>query len=91
MEFLTDGKWTRREAPCPNSGRGFDSQQLDTGAHDSSSEPPRIFIDGKPGPALSASSDARQLTPQRADLTPFLSPGKHTIELRGGGSTHASV
>jgi hypothetical protein len=66
-------------------------RQLDTGAHDSSSEPPRIFIDGKPGPALSASSDARQLTPQRADLTPFLSPGKHTIELRGGGSTHASV
>ena len=51
----------------------------------------RIFIDGKPGPELSLSSDVRQLTPQRADLTPFVSPGKHSIELRGGGPAHASA
>jgi hypothetical protein len=50
-----------------------------------------VLVDGKPGPQLSASSDVGQLTPQRADLTPFLSPGKHTIELRGGPSTHASA
>ena len=56
-----------------------------------SSSPVRIIVDGKPGPILSGSPDARQLTPQRADLTPFLSLGKHTVELRGGGSTHASV
>lgn len=66
-------------------------RQLDAAAPDSSRSPMRIFVDGKPGPPLSASSDARQLTPQRADLTPFLSPGKHTIELRGGGSAHASA
>jgi hypothetical protein len=51
----------------------------------------RIFVDGKPGPQLSSSTDARQLTPQRADLTSFLSPGKHSIEIRGGPSTHASA
>ena len=58
---------------------------------DTSRTPMWIFIDGKPGPQLSSSSDARQLTPQRADLTSFLSPGKHTVEIRGGPSTHASV
>jgi len=57
---------------------------------DSSRAPTRILVDGKPGPQLSTSSDVRQLTPQRVDLTPFLSPGKHTIELRGGPSIHAS-
>jgi len=57
----------------------------------SSRTPMRIFVDGKPGPQLSWSTDARQLTPQRADLTSFLSTGKHTIEIRGGPSTHASV
>ena len=51
----------------------------------------RILVDGKPGPQMSASSDARQLTPQRTDLTPYLSPGRHTIEIRGGPSTHASA
>ena len=50
-----------------------------------------IFVDGKSGPQFSASADIRQLTPQRADLTQFLSPGKHTIEVRGGSSTHASA
>src|SRR5207249_164252 len=29
--------------------------------------------------------------PQRADLTQFLPPGRHTIEVRGGPSTHASA
>jgi hypothetical protein len=51
----------------------------------------RIFVDGKPGPQLSSSTDARQLTPQRADLTSFLSPGKQSIGIRGGPSTHASA
>jgi len=64
---------------------------LDGGSPDASDAPMRIFIDGKPGPALSLSSDVRQLTPQRADLTPFVSPGKHSIELRGGGPAHASA
>jgi hypothetical protein len=41
--------------------------------------------------SLSLSSDVRQLTPQLADLTPFVSPGKHSIELRGGGPVHASA
>jgi len=66
-------------------------RQLEAGSPDASRVPLRIFVDGKPGPALSSSSDARQLTPQRADLTPFLSPGKHTIELRSGTSAHASA
>ena len=66
-------------------------RQLEAGSPDASRAPLRIFVDGKPGPALSSSSDARQLTPQRADLTPFLSPGKHTIELRSGTSAHASA
>ena len=66
-------------------------RQLDGGSPDASDAPMRIFIDGKPGPALSLSSDVRQLTPQRADLTPFVSPGKHSIELRGGGPAHASA
>lgn len=65
-------------------------RQLEGESADASRAPVRIFVDGKPGPVLSASSDARQLTPQRVDLTPFLAPGKHTIELRGG-SAHASV
>src|SRR5262249_26244180 len=51
----------------------------------------RISVNGTRDPQLSVSSDARQLTPQRADLTPFLPPGKHTVELRGGGSASASV
>lgn len=58
---------------------------------DSSRSPMLIFVDGKSGPQFSASADIRQLTPQRADLTQFLSPGKHTIEIRGGPSTHASA
>jgi hypothetical protein len=58
---------------------------------DSSGTPTRVYVDGKPGPHLSSSSDARQLTPERTDLTLFLSPGKHTVEIRGGPSTHASV
>lgn len=58
---------------------------------DSSRTPMRILVDGKPGPELSSSSDARQLTPQRADLTSFLSPGRHSVEIRGGPSTHASA
>ena len=66
-------------------------RQLEGGSPDASRAPLRIFVDGKPGPAFSTSSDARQLTPQRADLTPFLSPGKHLIELHGGGSAHASA
>jgi len=60
-------------------------------AVDSAHAPMRIFVDGKPGPQFSASADIRQLTPQRADLTQFLAPGKHTIEIRGGPSTHASA
>jgi len=66
-------------------------RQLEASSPDASRAPLRIFVDGKPGPALSSSSDARQLTPQRADLTPFLSPGKHTFELRSGTSAHASA
>ena len=58
---------------------------------DSSRTPMRIFVDGKPGPQFSTSADIRQLTPQRADITQLLSPGKHNIEIRGGPATHASV
>ncbi|MBA0085686.1 MAG: hypothetical protein HRJ53_11880, partial [Acidobacteria bacterium Pan2503] len=64
---------------------------LDGVSPDTSHPEMRIYVDGKPGPLLPASSDARQLTPQSADLTPFLAPGKHTVELRGGGSAHASA
>jgi len=60
-------------------------------AVDPSGTPMQIFVDGKPGPQLSSSSDVRQLTPQRADLTSFLLPGKHTVEIRGGPSTNASA
>lgn len=66
-------------------------RHLDGGPPEASRQTMRIFVDGKPGPTFLASSDARQLTPQRADLTPFLSPGKHTVELRGGGPAHASA
>src|SRR5260370_628647 len=59
-----------------------------TSTVDSSRSPMLIFVDGKSGPQFSASADIRQLTPQRADLTQFLSPGKHTIEIRGGPATH---
>src|SRR5207302_10560434 len=47
--------------------------------------------DGKPAPQLSASAAIRQLTPQRADVPQSLSPGNHTIEVRGVLSTHASA
>jgi A-macroglobulin receptor binding domain len=53
-------------------------------AVDSVHAPMRIFVDGKPGPEFSISADSRQLTPQRADLTQFLPPGKHTIQIRSG-------
>jgi hypothetical protein len=66
-------------------------RQLEGGSPDASRASLRIFVDGKPGPALFTSPDARQLTPQRADLTLFLSPGKHLVELHGGGSAHASA
>jgi uncharacterized protein YfaS (alpha-2-macroglobulin family) len=66
-------------------------RQLGTAAVDSAQAPMRIFVDGKSGPQFSASADSRQLTPQRADLTQFLSPGKHSIQIRGGPSTHASA
>jgi hypothetical protein len=66
-------------------------RQLGTAAVDSAHAPMRIFVDGKPGPQFSASADRRQLTPQRAELTQFLSPGKHSIQIRGGPSTHASA
>jgi hypothetical protein len=62
-----------------------------TSTVDSSRLPMLIFVDGKSGPQFSASADIRQLTPQRADLTQLLSPGKHTIEIRGGPSMHASA
>ena len=66
-------------------------RQLGTAPMASAHAPMRIFVDGKPGPQFSASADSRQLTPQRADLTQFLSPGKHSIQISGGPSTHASA
>jgi hypothetical protein len=51
----------------------------------------RILVDGKPGPQLSVSADLRQLAPVRADLTPFLSPGHHSIEIKDGPATSASA
>lgn len=66
-------------------------RQLDGESPAASGPLVRVFVDGRPGPTLSVSPDVRELTPQRADLTSFLVPGKHTIELRGGGSAHASV
>jgi hypothetical protein len=62
-----------------------------TSTVDSSRTPMRIFVDGKPGPQFSASADIRQLTPLRADLTQFVSRGRHNIEIRGRPSTHAST
>ena len=56
-----------------------------------SGEPTIIFVDGKPGPELSVSTDLRQLTPQRADLTSYLSPGRHTITVRNRSAAPASV
>jgi tetratricopeptide (TPR) repeat protein len=58
---------------------------------DRSQTPLRILVDGKPGPQISASTDLRQLTPQRADLSAYLSPGPHKIEIHGGSDIHASA
>ena len=66
-------------------------RRLETTGPESARARISIYVDGKPGPELSAPSNARQLTPQRADLTPFLPPGKHTVELRGGSSASSSV
>ena len=50
-----------------------------------------LRIDGRPGPLLSVSSDLRQLTPRRADLTAFLSPGHHTLTIENGPASPASA
>jgi len=54
-------------------------------------EAARLLIDGKPGPELSASADLRQLTPQRADLSAFLSPGKHTLTIEMSSNLPATA
>ena len=50
-----------------------------------------VLIDGKPGPELPASDDARQLTPRRVDLTSYLGPGPHRVEIRGDSFRRASA
>ena len=62
-----------------------------TAAASMSAGPARILVDGKPGPELSVSTDLRQLTPQRADLTAFLVPGRHTVNIQSGSTSPASV
>lgn len=59
--------------------------------HDPANSRLLIQIDGKPGPELPISHDARQLTPRRVNLTPYLGPGPHRVEIRGESSIHASA
>jgi hypothetical protein len=53
--------------------------------------PYQILVDGKPGPELSPSTDARELTPEHVDLSSLLGPGHHRIEIHTGSSTTASA
>jgi A-macroglobulin TED domain len=61
-------------------------------AHSSAqNSPAAILVDGRPGPELPLSKDARQLTPQRVDLTAYLGAGAHKVEIRGGAFHQASA
>jgi len=53
--------------------------------------PTTILVDGRPGPELPVSKDRRQLNPQRVDLTLYLGPGAHRVEIRGASTAHASA
>jgi hypothetical protein len=53
--------------------------------------PIQILVDGKPATELALSADARQITPIHGDLSAFLSPGEHRVELRGVPSSRASA
>ena len=50
-----------------------------------------ILVDGKPGPALPISNDARQLTPHHLDLTSYFGPGSHRVEIRGDSFRRAAA
>jgi hypothetical protein len=50
-----------------------------------------VQVDAKPGLELPVSHDARQLTPLRINLTPYVGPGPHRVEIRGESSAHASA
>jgi len=53
--------------------------------------PIQILVDGKPATELALSADARQITPIHGDLSAFLSPGEHRVELRGVPASRASA
>lgn len=58
---------------------------------ESKNSPSVILLDGKPGPEFPVSKDARRLTPLRVDLTSYIAPGLHRVEIRGGSFSHASA
>jgi hypothetical protein len=53
--------------------------------------PIQILVDGKPAATLAISSNVRQLAPVHTDLSAFLSPGEHRVELRGAPASRASA
>ncbi len=53
--------------------------------------PIQILIDGKPASELAVPTDARQITPIHGNLSAFLSPGEHRVELRNVTSSRASA
>jgi hypothetical protein len=69
----------------------YRSRHLNRPAAAQSHEALRIVVDNRPGPELSSSTDLRQLTPLRADLTSLLSPGLHTVTVVNAAKSPASA
>lgn len=65
--------------------------EIDPTAKPASASKLQIRIDGQTGPEIVLPADVRQLTPLRADLTPFFTPGEHRIEIQGGGFPSATA
>ena len=63
----------------------------DSSSNDPANSRPLVQMDGQPGPEFPVSHDARQLTPRRVNLTPYLSPGPHHVEIRDDSSAHVSA
>ncbi len=53
--------------------------------------PIQILVDGKPADTFAISGNVRQITPIHTDLSAFLSPGEHRLELHGAPATRASA
>jgi hypothetical protein len=70
--------------------RQFDLDSSATAASEPA-RPIQIFVDGKPATTLTVSNNVRQIAPLHSDLSAFLSPGEHHVELRGAPASRASA